>query len=68
MARKNTIWGARHVDEDKEIKRIIEYYRKQFSIDITILEASAILAERSKSIFWNDKQARDIIMKLRGLM
>lgn len=68
MGRKNTIHCARHIIEDKEIKRIIEHYRKSLKIDITILEASAILAERSQSLFWNNKQAKEIIMKLRGIL
>lgn len=68
MGRKETVWGARHIREDEEIKRIIEYYNKTFNIDLTILEASAIIAERSKSMFWNNKQAKEIIMRLRGLI
>jgi len=68
MTRKDTIWGARHKSEGEEISRIMEYYRANFNINVTILEASAILAERSKDTFWNEKKAREIIAKLRGLL
>lgn len=67
MSRKDTVWGHKHRDEDAEIKRIIEYYG-QFGISITKLEASAILAERSKDVFWTEKKARDVLLKLRGLL
>ena len=67
MGRKNTIWGARHKIEGEEINRIIESYKKLYNIDINILEASAVQAERSKDVFWNDKKAMDAIKKLRGV-
>lgn len=67
MARKNTVWGARHVIEEEEIRRIIEYYQKTLGINITKLEASAIQAERSMDVMWTDKKAREILMNLRGI-
>jgi len=67
MARKNTVWGARHLMEEQEIKRIIEEYQRLFDITITKLEASAILAERSKDVFWSESKARDMIKRMRGL-
>ena len=67
MGRKETIWGARHTSEQKEIERIIQNYKEQYNIDLTILEASAIQAERSMDMFWPDKKARDAIKRLRGI-
>jgi len=67
MGRKETVWGARHIAEAEEIKRIINEYNKLFNIQITKLEASAILAERSKSVFWDKNEARKILERLRGL-
>ena len=67
MGRKETIWGARHTSEQKEIERIIKNYKEQYNISLTILEASAIQAERSMEMFWTDKKAKDSIKKLRGV-
>lgn len=68
MARKNTVWGARHTLEEEEIKRTIEYYENSFNISITKLEASAIVAARSFSFHWSDKKAMDELRKLRGVL
>ena len=68
MTRKNTVWGARHILEEDEIKRTIEYYENNFSINITILEASAIIAARSQNIHWTDKKAMDALRSLRGVL
>lgn len=67
MSRKETVWGARHISEEKEIERIIEYYRNNLNIVITKLEASAILVSRSMDVIWNDKKAIEQIRRLRGL-
>lgn len=68
IGRKNTRIGvARHRIEDEEIDRIIEEYKRMFNIIITKLEASAIIAERSKGVFWNQNKAKDFLIKLRGL-
>jgi len=68
MTRKNTVWGARHVLEDKEIKRIINYYKKEFGISLTKLEASAIQSIRSKEIFWSEKKAKEVLIELRKII
>lgn len=67
MSRRETVWGARHISENKEIDRIIEYYQKNLNVSITKLEASAILAARSMDILWSDKKAIDTLRRLRGL-
>lgn len=67
MGRKETVWGARHISEDVEIKRTIDSYKELLKIDITKLEASAIVASRSQSVFWDQKKAREILSKLRGM-
>jgi uncharacterized ubiquitin-like protein YukD len=66
--RKDTIYCARDKSEEQEINRIIESYMKTLNIEITKLEASAIQAQRSKEVFWDNKKARDFILKLRGML
>lgn len=68
MARKNTVWGARHSLEQEEIERIINEFQNMLNITITKLEASVILAERSKSVFWNKNKSLDTIKRLRGII
>lgn len=67
MTRKNTVWGARHISEEEEIYRIIESYKNSMNTEITKLEASAIQAQRSREIFWNNDKAKKFLMKLRGI-
>ena len=67
MTRKDTVWGARHKIEEDEILRIIMHYKNSYNIEITKLEASAIQALRSQEIFWNDKKAKEVITRLRGI-
>ena len=68
MSRKDTVWGARHVQEDEELKRITEFYADKLHIIINKLEASAVAAARSKSNVWSDKEARDFLLRLRGML
>ena len=65
--RKETIWGARHINEEQEINRLISEYNKQLGVKINKLEASAIQAERSKNVQFNLDEAKEIIRKLRGV-
>ena len=67
MGRRETVWGARHIKEEEEIKRIMKEYTEQFGVQITKLEASAIAAMRSQEMFWNHKKAKEAISKLRGI-
>ena len=68
MGRKETVWGARHVKEEEEIKRIIQYYQEIGITNVNKLEASAIQAMRSQDVFWNQKKAKDAIARLRGVV
>ena len=68
MSRKDTVWGARHKEEELEIERIIDYYRDTLNIEITKIEASAIQAIRSRDVIWNSKKAKDVISSLRGIL
>jgi hypothetical protein len=67
MSRKNTVWCARDIAEQREIERIIEYYSNALNIAINKLEASAIMAEKSRCAIWGEREAREVIKKLRGL-
>lgn len=67
MGRKDTVWGARHVREEEEIKRIIQYYESIGINNVTKLEASAVQAMRSQDVFWNQKKAKDAVARLRGI-
>ena len=67
MGRKDTVWGARHVKEEEEIKRIIQYYESIGINNVTKLEASAVQAMRSQDVFWNQKKAKDAVARLRGI-
>ena len=67
MSRKNTVWCARHREEEEEIKRIINYYKDAFGKELTKLEASMILAIRSKETFWPEKKAIDNLRRVKGV-
>jgi hypothetical protein len=68
MSRKETVWGARHVTELEEIRKIVDYYRNVLNFEITQLEASAVLASKSHDAIWNSKKARDFILSMRGML
>lgn len=67
MSRKDTIYTHRHVDEELEVGRVIELFKNRFNISITKLEASSIVAARSKSTFWSDSQLKKYLQNLRGI-
>jgi len=66
-SRKETVWGARHVNEEKELYRLMEAYKKKLKIDITKIEASAIQALRSSSLVFDLSEAKKVIGNLRGI-
>lgn len=68
MARKDTVHTHRHISEEKEIKRIIQYYKEEFNLTLTILEASAIAAKRSLETFWTKNKALKEVQALRGFI
>lgn len=68
IGRKSTVWGARHIDEEKEIERIQKEAAKILGIrDVTKLEASKIVAERSSGIIWDSQRFINELRKLRGI-
>jgi hypothetical protein len=67
LSRKETVWVARHKSEEEEINRIIKNSREKLGIELNKLEASIILAERSKEMFWSDIKARDTIRRIKGV-
>lgn len=67
MGRKETVWGARHIKEEEEIRRIIEYFESNLNIRITKIEASAAIAARSQNLFWSDNDALKFIRSIRGI-
>jgi hypothetical protein len=66
MSRKNTVYGARHIKEEEEINRIMEYYENDLKLSITKLEASALQAMRSVDAYWSTEKAKKALMRLRG--
>lgn len=67
MGRKNTIWGARHIDEGKEISRLQDLSRKKYGIQLTKIEASAIMARKSQRGSLNDSEFKELVGDLRGM-
>lgn len=65
MARSNTVWGARHKEEEQEIERLREEYSRRFKIRLTKLEASAVLARRSKSTSFPANELKKMIEEMR---
>lgn len=51
----------------EEAERIKEYCKKMYDIDISFTEATAIAAERSKTVLWSDKKLKETLSRLRGL-
>lgn len=66
MARRNTSWVAGHSTVREEIERIRKYFKNNGS-SITIKEASAILAERSRRCRVSDTELVSWLRRLRGL-
>lgn len=61
-----TIHGHYGQRLDQEAKRIKKEY-SEIGIEITWREATDIAAMRSLDVFWDEKKARNILSKLRGL-
>lgn len=68
MSRKNTFWGAFHSNLEEEIERVIEELNRIGIEHPTKVEASALIAERSKRLVMSDSQAKDFIKKIRGVL
>lgn len=62
----NTLRGVFHKLFEEEQTRLIEEYKKR-DINLKKIEASAIVALRSKKISLTEKEAKKIIAKLRGV-
>jgi hypothetical protein len=67
MSRKETVWCARHSKEAEEIERIINYYKKFLNVEISKLEASIILTNKSREAYWNSLKAKKELGKIRGV-
>ena len=67
MGRKNTIWGARHIDEEREIIRLQKLSKEKYGINLTKLEASSIMAKKSQRGALNDNEFKDLVSDLRGM-
>ena len=67
MGRGDTFHGAFHIDLGEEIKRVIEELERLGFRDITKLEASALIAERSKRFSMTNKDVGDFMKRKRGL-
>lgn len=66
MARRDTVWVASHTSTKEEINRIRKYFRSR-GVAITIKEASAIMAVRSKRSYTSDSELKEYLRRLRGL-
>lgn len=67
MGRGDTFHGAFHINLEAEIKRVIEELEKLGFQDITKLEASDLIAERSKKFSMTNKDVMNFMKRKRGL-
>ena len=67
MGRGDTFHGAFHTNLEVEIERVIQELEKLGLQSITKLEASALIAERSRRFSMNNKDVKDFIGHLRGM-
>ena len=61
MVSKDTIHGAYHKELEKEMNRVREELKKIGIFNPTKLEASVLIAERSRDTFWSEVKAKKII-------
>ena len=71
MARGDTFHGAFHINLEAEIKRVIEELERLgynfISNSDTEVEASDLIAERSKRFSMNNKDVMNFMKRKRGL-
>jgi len=67
MARGDTFHGAFHINLEAEIKRVIEELERLGFLNVTKLEASDLIAERSKRFSMNNKDVMNFMKRKRGL-
>lgn len=61
-----TIHGHYGPELDAEVRRIKAYYDK-LGVNISWREATDIAGMRSLDALWNDRKAREVLAKLRGV-
>lgn len=66
MGRRDTVWVARHKIEEEEVKRLQGLVEKNCKVKVTKLEASAILARKSKLAAMRNKDIVNFVQELRG--
>lgn len=67
MKRSEIRWGAFNIKLDVEIDRVIKELERIGVKNPTRLEASALIAERSKRMVMTDHQAMEFVKQLRGI-
>jgi hypothetical protein len=65
--RKNTIYGAYDISLKEEIQRIIENLKKLGIKKPTILEVTALIAQKNKRAKMSEKEVRLFFEQERGL-
>lgn len=68
MSKIKSIHGHYSNIFEDETKKIIENFKKQLGIDITWTEATAIAAMRSANSIWTEKQLKEVLSKIRGII
>jgi hypothetical protein len=67
MSRKNTRYGAYDVSLANEIERIINNLKEVGIKRVTILEATALIAEKNKRAKMTNREVKTFFEELRGL-
>jgi hypothetical protein len=67
MSRKNTRHGAYDVSLANEIERIINNLKEVGIKRVTILEATALIAEKNKRAKMTNREVKTFFEELRGL-
>ncbi len=67
MGRGDTFHGAFHINLEAEIERVVGELEKLGFHNVTKLEASALIAERSRRFSMNNKDVQNFIAKMRGM-
>ncbi|GAG90731.1 unnamed protein product [marine sediment metagenome] len=68
MGRDDTFYGACHINLGAEIERVIKELERLGFQNITKLEASDLIAERSKRFSMNNKDVMNFMERKRGLV
>jgi len=68
MTKGDTFWGAFHIDLESEIDRIKQELEHMGVQNPTKLEASALIAQRSRNLTMGKEDIKKFIRKKRGIL